>query len=603
MNKKGFVLTETLVVTIFVLLIFTILYNTAVPLLGRYEEISYYDDLDTTYDVYQYKRLLEYDKKYISILNNNYKKLSCNDFDNLVECDKIDDILGITNNDTLLYLKSNYINEVKNDSNISDSIKDYLSYLNLDENINILLLEKNNYISYVKLGSSKVIDSNSLKELVINKLCNGVPAYEEENGIIYISGYNECIDFNYLWYSGKLWRITAFYPNGSMKLVTEKGITTIPWGDREYAASWVFQWLNEDFFDTLKDPEEVIVTDQVWTYTKDDSESVKEENAAIRKTITAPVGLLSYHETFFGRNGGYLTNGYNWYTISSFYSNNSNHGVSSSGGHYAGSVNVSFSVRPSIYLKSDVVLNGDGTKSNPYILSDDKFQSAKINDLLNTRNSGEYVNFNNDLYRIVNIEGGVTKLTKVDYLRNNQSSENPKPILIKKFASTYCYGKSGNSLSDEYIDYYLNNTWYNSITSNYKNMINPGIFYLGECSNCNYKKTICKDNDTNLDNLIIKNGESNSCTRYTSSDADKTYTGYVGLPRIGEMFASQQGNGYATSSDFWLITPYKKNNKYDAIVNSINPEEPYAIRPSFFVKSSVKITGGSGLEADPYIIS
>ena len=41
MNKKGFVLTETLVVTIFVLLIFTILYNTAVPLLGRYEEIYY----------------------------------------------------------------------------------------------------------------------------------------------------------------------------------------------------------------------------------------------------------------------------------------------------------------------------------------------------------------------------------------------------------------------------------------------------------------------------------------------------------------------------------------------------------------------------------
>lgn len=52
MNKKGFVLVETLVVVIFVLLIFTILYNSAVPLLGKYQQLSYYDDLDTTYDLY-----------------------------------------------------------------------------------------------------------------------------------------------------------------------------------------------------------------------------------------------------------------------------------------------------------------------------------------------------------------------------------------------------------------------------------------------------------------------------------------------------------------------------------------------------------------------
>ena len=53
MNKRGFVLAETLVVTIFVLIIFTVLYNGAVPLLGKYQELSYYDDLDVTYDLYQ----------------------------------------------------------------------------------------------------------------------------------------------------------------------------------------------------------------------------------------------------------------------------------------------------------------------------------------------------------------------------------------------------------------------------------------------------------------------------------------------------------------------------------------------------------------------
>ena len=46
-NKKGFVLLETLIVTIFTLIIFTVLYTSVVPLLGRYDTLSYYNDLDT----------------------------------------------------------------------------------------------------------------------------------------------------------------------------------------------------------------------------------------------------------------------------------------------------------------------------------------------------------------------------------------------------------------------------------------------------------------------------------------------------------------------------------------------------------------------------
>lgn len=72
MNKKGFVLAETLVVTIFVLVIFTLLYNSALPLLARYDELSYYDDLDTTYDVYQYKKILEKNDNYNELISSHY---------------------------------------------------------------------------------------------------------------------------------------------------------------------------------------------------------------------------------------------------------------------------------------------------------------------------------------------------------------------------------------------------------------------------------------------------------------------------------------------------------------------------------------------------
>ena len=57
MNKKGFILMETLVVTMFVLLTFSILYSNAVPLLGKYKEISHYNGIDTTYDLYHVKRI------------------------------------------------------------------------------------------------------------------------------------------------------------------------------------------------------------------------------------------------------------------------------------------------------------------------------------------------------------------------------------------------------------------------------------------------------------------------------------------------------------------------------------------------------------------
>ena len=97
--------------------------------------------------------------------------------------------------------------------------------------------------------------------------------YVEEDGIIYISGTKDCIDFNYVWYSGKLWRITAIYPDGTMKMITDSNITTIAYGadtnfyTDENNKSYMYQWLNEDFLDTLYNYKNIIVTDYKWNAT------------------------------------------------------------------------------------------------------------------------------------------------------------------------------------------------------------------------------------------------------------------------------------------------------------------------------------------------
>lgn len=58
-GKGGFVLAETLVVTVFLMTIFSMIYYYFYPLIGEYEKREVYDDVDGKYSVYWIKRILE----------------------------------------------------------------------------------------------------------------------------------------------------------------------------------------------------------------------------------------------------------------------------------------------------------------------------------------------------------------------------------------------------------------------------------------------------------------------------------------------------------------------------------------------------------------
>ncbi len=60
LNNNGFVLAETLVVTVFIMTIFTILYNNFFPLIGEYEKREYYDDVDSKYQVFWLKNFAQH---------------------------------------------------------------------------------------------------------------------------------------------------------------------------------------------------------------------------------------------------------------------------------------------------------------------------------------------------------------------------------------------------------------------------------------------------------------------------------------------------------------------------------------------------------------
>ena len=432
-----------------------------------------------------------------------------------------------------------------------------------------------------------------IKSQVVANNTASTPTYVEEDGIIYISGTSDYIDFNYVWYSGKLWRITAIYPDGTMKMITDDAITNISYGSNvnfytdESNSSYMYQWLNEDFLSTLYNYENIIVTDASWNATQTSSVSTKPTETTM---ITAPVGLLNSYEYYksyqnTSYSNGYLNIGYAWWLLNP-YSSSYIWDVNRYGSANYYYPSDAYGARPSIDLQSGIMINGGtGTSDDPYIISGDKEMITDGTTLLNTRTSGEYVNFDGELYRIVGIENNTTKLNKMDYVRDESDV-----VIEKNFSNSTTFG-SGDS--DTYWDYYLNNTWYNSIGETYKNMLVAGTYYLGTTSN-NYKGAICAT-------------VSNTVTTTDCEKTSSTWFGYVGLSRYGEMFASQQGSGYSSSEYMWLITPYSSSNVwhvyYYGDADYFAPSGTSVARPSINLSSSVKITSGTGLKNDPFIIS
>ena len=450
----------------------------------------------------------------------------------------------------------------------------------------------------------EVFQVNTLSDKILSSVNNAsCQASVVEDGITYISGTKDCIDFNYVWYSGKLWRITAIYPDGTMKMITDDAITAIRYGSdvNFYTdasnSSYMYQWLNEDFLSTLYNYENIIVTDARWNATQTSSVSTKPAETTM---VTAPVGLLNSYEYYKSYENtdsynGYLNIGYFWWLLNSYSSSSSSlvWDVDNVGrADYSPPSSYASGARPSINLQSGITINGGtGTSDDPYTISGDKETVTANTTFLNTRQSGEYVNFDGELYRIVDIANNTIKLNKMEYV-----SDSDNTVIIKNFSSSFSYVTyGGTGTTDEtYWAGYLNNTWYNSISETYKNMLVEGTYYLGTTSS-NYKSAICAT-------------ASNTVTTADCEKTSNTWIGYVGLPRYGEMFASQQGSGYSSSEHMWLITPYSSSSVWYVyfsgyLMSKLPSGDTFGARPSINLSSAVKITGGTGLKNDPFEIS
>ena len=410
------------------------------------------------------------------------------------------------------------------------------------------------------------IQSSLVKTLMDKKAAGSFAVTDGGDNDFYVEGSS---NNNYVWYSGKLWRIVSYNTvEKTVKLVTDENISLITYNlsnpnasliTNDYRNSNINLWLNNIFLKTLKNPEKYL-NDYAWNYTTNTTNvPVK---PTIGSTVTAKVGMLNYYEYY--KIGGFLNIGKMYWLLTKSNESNQVWYVDKSNQGKKGDVTSFIGVRPSIVLKPNVtILNGgDGTVNNPYILNGDT--SASAGTYLNTRYAGEYVKFNNTNFRILETSPEYTKLISVDSVKENSE--------FHYFDRLYSNNTTIGSFLLSWVD-----------TNN--NMLVEADFCRRQMTNQTSQTTACPVSDK--------------------------FNTTIAIPVLGEMFTTNSSSEYwtmnndldevldpdtgETAAKIYVIEP-------DGTISSKQIEQLSGIKAVVAIKNSAMISAGNGTSNSPYEI-
>lgn len=138
-NRKGFVMTETLVVTVFLVTIFTFIYVSIVPLLGKYEDKSDRDsNIDIVYKLYNIRKMIKNDSNRATITSSSFKRITCSDLSDSTYCNKMMQFLELSN--YFLAYTNNIESNLNNFYVLNVEMHDYISrYRTVNDSVLVLI--------------------------------------------------------------------------------------------------------------------------------------------------------------------------------------------------------------------------------------------------------------------------------------------------------------------------------------------------------------------------------------------------------------------------------------------------------------------------------
>lgn len=232
---------------------------------------------------------------------------------------------------------------------------------------------------------------------------------------------------------------------------------------------------------------------------------------------------------------------------------------------------LNFGVRPMFTIKGNIsVVSGDGTITNPYSFGDSTTISG--GEELNKASTGEYVEISGDLYRVIDVENGYTKVIAEESIVNSNDTKIVISPGIPVYEFTYDTKKKGS------IGYKINNE-----SSQY---IDTSYFTNHDVSVPIYKKDII----------------------YGSEVKTEKYKAKVFAPNMYEMFSAQVNLFGHNSHSYWYLNTSKTTLYLSGItdtgvpLNKVSSNVFYGIRPCAYIKKSTIITSGKGTRKEPYII-
>ncbi|MCI8446694.1 MAG: hypothetical protein HFH31_04270, partial [Bacilli bacterium] len=205
-------------------------------------------------------------------------------------------------------------------------------------------------------------------------------------------------------------------------------------------------------------------------------------------------------------------------------------------------------------------------------------------------NPNNYVSFNGKLFRIIGVFNGQLKIMQNDFYSTSKAWDT---------------SKSNNWARPATLNTELNSTYWNTIDSTYQAMVDQSHSWgIGGRAN---------------------SSSSNSRSEFYSAENNTKWTGKVALMAIADygyastsctdstnMYTSADCRNnnwiFNSSNDQWTITPLSGPYnvwivRADGFVPWYNANYTTVVRPVVYLKSSIKITGGTGTSSDPYQLS
>ena len=238
---------------------------------------------------------------------------------------------------------------------------------------------------------------------------------------------------------------------------------------------------------------------------------------------------------------------------------------------------------------TDIVTSGDG-------LYEDEYEDGKYT--YKGANPNNYVTFNNEKagWRIISINSdGTIKIMRDEDINTSDSI-------------AWDTSMSNNWNRPASLNTYLNEDYYNSLTSTAQSQIVETTYYTGKVTDGNNDmQDQISDEKGTTSKVKIALPTLSEYIRACSNTSCKTFSKY----RSNYNTCKNSDWMYYSSSYWWTLSPisgtsstvFYVDNGFGGVYHTNADITGAAVRPAITLSSDVQITGGTGTQSNPYTLS